>query len=157
MTNTVNRIVPVTEDNFWPVVHLHVAADQQDFIESNALSLAEAGFITSLAWHPYALIHADRAVGFAMIGAFNAAERYIWLDRLMIDQRYQHQGLGGAFLTQLQAFILERWPVDDIVLSYEPENTAAARFYRNHGFVSLDRTDPQNGEVMVAYHRPDQA
>ncbi len=85
-----------------------------------------------------------------MIGAYNQAERYIWLDRLMIATPYQRQGLGGRFLELLKAFIIRKWGVQDIVLSYDQANVGAARLYQAHGFVPVEMTD--NGDPMAVYH-----
>ncbi|MCI1687111.1 GNAT family N-acetyltransferase [Schleiferilactobacillus harbinensis] len=145
------RITPVDGHNLWPVLKLKVAPEQTQFIETNAQSLAEAGFDKRFDWHPYALMVADTVVGFAMIGALNTEERYIWLDRLMLDAQYQHHGWGGTFLELLKAFIMTNWPVDTIVLSYERENTEAERFYFHHGFRDLHRVDDNNGEKMAVF------
>ena len=144
-------IIPVTHDNFRAVIALQVAPNQRDFIESNAQSLAEVQYDPQFDWHPFALMRDGVAVGFAMVGAYNADEGYIWLDRFMIDASMQNQGLGSQFLPLICTQIADRWPVKDIVLSYAPTNHVAAQFYAKHGFVVVP--DMQDGDdIMAALH-----
>lgn len=147
------RIVPVDSQNFWAVMALQVAPEQIHFIEPNSVSLAEAAYDRRFDWHPYALMQADTVVGFAMVGAWDREEQYIWLDRLMIDRRYQHQGIGGIFVELLIPFIFEQWPVKTIVLSYEPENISAEQFYFRHGFHDAHRVDENNGEKIAVFEK----
>ncbi|WP_179395932.1 GNAT family N-acetyltransferase [Lacticaseibacillus absianus] len=144
-------ITPVTPDNVRAVIALQVAPDQLAFIEPNAQSLAEVRTDPQFDWHPFALVRDGVAVGFAMVGAYNAAQGYIWLDRFMIDAALQHQGLGGQFLPLICAQITHQWAVRDIVLSYAPTNRVAAQFYAKHGFeVVQGMTD--GDDTMAVLH-----
>lgn len=142
-------IRPVDRQLFRQVVALQVAANQRGFIEPNAQSLAEAWYEPEYAWHPLALMQGEVVVGFAMVGAYHGGEHYLWLDRFMIGEAFQHQGLGRQFLDLLIARIRRRWNNPIIVLSYEEENHFAAEFYARHGFKSEGRIDPSNGEVIA--------
>ena len=39
-------------------------------------------------WQPVAIYHNEDVIGFAMYGSFGP-NRYTWIDRIMIDQKYQ--------------------------------------------------------------------
>lgn len=142
---TTLNIAPVTDANYHAVSALQVAPSQRAFIEPNEQSLTEVSSAPQFEWHPLALLQDDVVVGFAMIGAYNAEQGYIWLDRFMIDVHFQHQGLGKLFLPKLCNWITNHWPVRDIVLSYDQTNQVAARLYAEHGFSvvpnMLDGTD----------------
>ena len=148
---SVLTISPVTDENRQAIIALQVTPSQTTFIESNAESLAEVQDTPQFDWHPLALLRANIVVGFAMVGAYNAEAGYIWLDRFMIDSRLQHQGLGNRFLPIICKYIVEQWPVKDIVLSYNPTNRIAATFYAKHGFILVpDMND--NGDTMAVLH-----
>lgn len=145
-------IKDVNEENWREVAALQVAPGQGSLIETNAESLLEAAYDRSFAWRPLALYRGNDLVGFAMIGAQDKKAQTLWLDRLMIAQAFQHQGLGRIFLQKLIAYIREHYQVTGIYLSLHEENTPAAALYLSEGFQDLKRYDPANGEAM--YYLP---
>lgn len=79
----------ITKDNLWDVLRLKVKPQQEKFVASNAISLAEAHFEAELPWFR-AIYAGETAVGFLML---EYDESYnLW--RLMLDA--QHQGAGMA-------------------------------------------------------------
>lgn len=134
------------------VIGLTVAMDQSRFIETNAESLHEMEVDVKYAWTCYALCLDERPVGFMMIGADNKVDRYVWLDRFMMDAREQGKGLGSRFLQLALVWIQERFDVDDIVLSLHPTNELAKRFYAKGGFEDSGLIDESNGEEIWVYH-----
>ena len=99
---------------------------------------------------PLAVYSDDELVGFVMIGKGTVGnedegdlikENYcIW--RLMIDRRYQGQGLGWKTLDAAMDLI-RTFPfgeAEKVWLSYEPENTHAREIYNRYGF-------KENGEM----------
>ncbi|GEN51460.1 GNAT family N-acetyltransferase [Alkalibacterium pelagium] len=143
-------LVKVSEANWREVTELKVSDEQTVHIESNAQSLLEAAYDTSLDWHPYGIYSGDDLVGFAMIGAYNLEERYIWLDRLMLSYDVQGEGLGTEVMRVIVEYISENWDVSEIVLSVTPDNHVAIGFYEKVGFQWLDKTDPANGEQLMS-------
>lgn len=142
----------IDDTNREDVVALTVASDQAHFIETNAESLREMETDVKHAWQCYALCRNEHPVGFMMIGAENKAERYIWIDRFMIDQSEQGKGIGSTFLKLAIQWVQERFDVDDIVLSLHPTNEPAKRFYAKGGFVDSGLIDEWNGEAIWVYH-----
>ncbi|WP_147804533.1 GNAT family N-acetyltransferase [Alkalicoccus halolimnae] len=141
-------IRPVNAVNWRPITALTLKRNQQEFIESNAVSILESFYDTGNCWRCFGLYQRDHAVGFIMIGAENKAEKYIWLDRFMIDSHYQGKGLGGRFLSLITAYIDEHFNVGEIVLSVMKENKAAKSFYERCGFSPAGLIDPENGEEI---------
>ncbi|WP_444685273.1 GNAT family N-acetyltransferase [Alkalicoccus luteus] len=144
-------IRPVTADNWRAIAELAPHPSQEAFIEANAFSMLEAVYDDEHDWQCYGLYTDDTPAGFIMIGAKSSDGSYIWLDRFMIDHRFQGRGLGGAFLHEAIRFIRDKHRVNEIVLSVIPENKPAKTFYEKNGFVDLKRVNPEDGEEMFVY------
>ena len=87
---------PITKQNRAEALALHVAKGQEGFVESVAQCLKEADEYD--VWRPVALYVEGKMVGFAMYGFFPMylpAGR-VWMDRLLIDERFQHKGYGKS-------------------------------------------------------------
>lgn len=91
------EIRDITALNKQNVLALHIAANQQDFIETTQQCLDEAA--SDQRFIPVGLYREDTVVGFAMYGLFphEDGSQRVWLDRYLIDERYQHKGLGKYF------------------------------------------------------------
>lgn len=73
------RLEAVTRDNFFDVVALKVAPEQQEFVASNAFSLAESKYFPEL--KPFAIYAGESLVGFVMYGQDEDTGR-VWIVRL---------------------------------------------------------------------------
>ena len=153
------QLVKLNTKNVWEIVKLHVKQEQDDFVATNGQSVIEA-FATreeGLVALPFGLYEDGKPVGFVMIGFGScgdedepkvAKDAYcIW--RLMIDERYQGQGLGRKAMQAVLDYI-RTFPCGEAKycwLSYEPENTAAKALYHSFGFIENGETD---GDEIVA-------
>lgn len=142
----------VDDTNRDAVVALRVASNQTQYIETNAESLREMDIDVKYAWTCYALCRDNQPVGFMMIGAENKKERYVWLDRFMMDRNEQGKGVGSTFLQLTIEWMQERFDVDDLILSLHPTNEPAKRFYAKGGFEDSGLIDESNGEEIWVYH-----
>lgn len=143
------QIKPVDEDNWRDVIDIKVKDEQTRFIESTSESLLEAAYDISLKWHPFGIYSNNNCIGFAMIGAYDPKEKYIWLDRFMLGENHQGKGLGSKSLDEVVHMIQRKWDVKEIVLSVTPDNEPAIAFYKKYGFDWLKKTDPENGEQLM--------
>ena len=151
----------VTEDNVVAIVDLNVSKEQRKFVASNNWSLIDA--YLSLAEgkpvFPFGIYNGKTLVGFIMISYDNdwtGYERDAWLNsenyrfyrdkyyyyiwRFMIDKRFQGRGYGREALRLALEFV-RTFPCGEAeycVLSYEPTNEAAKRFYGSFGFEELN-------------------
>lgn len=141
-------IQPVTPAGEAAVRGLQVAPEQRGFIESVADCLAEAHALSL--WRPVALVSDGVTVGFAMYGRFpdEGAHGRVWLDRLLIDERYQGRGCGKAALRALLARLFEEYGCDAVYLSLYETNRVAYALYEAAGFVSTDEWDINGERVM---------
>lgn len=141
------RIELVNESNWQGIVNLTVNSSQANFIESNACSIVESHYIAG--WYPLGLYFGEVLVGFAMYGCLEGDS--IWLDRFMIDKKYQGQGFGRRFLVYLLGHIQTQFKIRKILLSFTPENKYARSFYERHGFSNTNEVDSK-GELIFMYN-----
>ena len=144
------RILPVGPENRAACLGLRTAPGQEGFVESVEDCLREAQGYG--AWRPVALLRGEEVVGFAMYGFFpmyKPAGR-VWLDRLLIDQRYQGQGYGKAAFTALLHRLYAEYPHRrKIYLSVIEANVPAICLYSQFGFQFTGELDTHGEKVMV--------
>ncbi|ANU26941.1 GNAT family N-acetyltransferase [Planococcus versutus] len=141
----VTEIRTITDLNKKEVLNLKVATQQQGFIESVSQCLLDAERDTR--YVPLALYEEDTVIGFSMQGEFDGE---IWLDRYLIDERFQGQGLGRYFLRALVDHLNECYPNQPIYLSVFEHNTIAIHLYQKFGFSFTEKFD-ENGEKIMIY------
>ena len=154
------HLTPLSQQNVWSVVNLHVRDDQKNYVATNAESLIEAYLVLASGGQvfPFGIFDDDTPVGFVMIGydgsdcdeepPASAAGNYcLW--RFMIGEEYQHSGYGREALRLALDFI-RTFPcgkADCCYLSYEPENEVARRLYASFGFEETGEIS--EGEVVA--------
>lgn len=149
----------ITFANVDDITAMSVREDQRNFVAPNVASLAQAYVAASngFAAQPFGLYDSGEPVGFVMFGYGSlgdwddppiAAGNYcLW--RLMIDQKYQGQGLGRQAMEASLRYLrsLPLGPAKAVWLSYEPENTVAKALYGQFGF---EENGQMCGEEVVA-------
>ena len=140
----------ITADSVRQITALAVAPEQQRFVASNAVSLAEALF-NEEAWYR-AIYLGDTPAGFVMLydeslRSVPPAELQIGLWRFMIDRSFQGQGIGAAALEQVIAHVRSKNLFTSLEVSYVPGPGCAERFYLRAGFQHTGRVD--NGEIVL--------
>ena len=128
---------------------LRVAPEQENYVASNAVSIAEAYFHRE-AW--FRSIHSDGVpVGFVMLRdstlldpAPTPSQLSLW--RFMIDSRFQKAGLGRKALELVAAHARNRPGVSAMHTSYVAGPYSPADFYLSFGFRHTGETK-SNGEV----------
>jgi len=143
------EIRDITALNKEEVLALHIADNQQDFIETTQQCLDEAE--SDQRFIPVGLYKEGSAVGFAMYGVFPHEDdtQRVWLDRYFIDERYQHQGLGKYFLQRLIDFLQAKYNCQKIFLSVYENNVVAIQLYQKFGFTFNGELDEKGEKVMV--------
>ncbi|ESY17274.1 GNAT family N-acetyltransferase [Mesorhizobium sp. LNJC394B00] len=138
------RLVSVTGANRALVAALELAADQMDFVASNAESLDEAESDGDA--RPRVVMAGDRVIGFLMYEApQDDDEARIY--RFMIDRVHQGQGYGKAALREVLDEIMRLGHISHVSICYEPGNEAARRLYRAAGFV--EEGPDEDGEMIA--------
>ena len=154
------RLEKVTLENFYDIMRLKVAKEQEDFVAPNDYSLSEAYVVSSEGRFvmPFGLYEGDTLVGFAMIGHNSFTNDdcplsyknsyYLW--RLMIGEDFQGKGYGKKAITLLLDYI-RSYPdgrEEACVVSYEPSNVVAKKLYESFGFVPNGEMDDDE-EIAV--------
>ncbi|MDW0116956.1 GNAT family N-acetyltransferase [Sporosarcina thermotolerans] len=141
------EIRKVDEQNSKDVLELCVSEGQRGFIESPAECLKDAEEWPE--FRPVGLYVDGRLVGFAMYGALldSGGGRNLWMDRLLIDVRFQRQGYGRRFTELLIERMLSEYGEQPIYLSVYADNIGAIRLYENLGFVFIHEYD-SDGEMI---------
>lgn len=142
------EIRPVDAKNRGQALKMKVHPSQEGFIESVAECLSEADALNS--WRPVLLYDGGRAVGFAMYGFFpkEGEKGRVWLDRMLIDRRYQGRGYGKAAMHALIDRLTEEYRCDRIYLSLYEDNERALSLYRAFGFYFTGEVDTKGEKVM---------
>jgi diamine N-acetyltransferase len=122
----------VDEENLLPILKLSVSETQEQFVASNAVSLAQAYFACERAW--FRAIYADETpVGFLMLDDDpQKPEYFLW--RLMVDAQYQGMGFGFRAMKLLIAHVKTRPGAVELKTSYAPGEGCPEPFYRKVGF-----------------------
>lgn len=129
------------------VQKITLKSTQVDFIETVEECLREADEYKE--WRPVAIYSNEIVVGFAMYGSFGL-NRDTWIDRIIIDQRFQGQGLGKKAMKGLIKKVSSEYDVDVLYLSIIPGNKVAYELYTQLGFEYINEKD-QQGELIFKY------
>jgi len=154
-------VQPVTWDNFRDVLNLKVTKNQESYISSNAVSLAEAYLdMVDADGDPFIVlaIYSDNdVVGFAMAGHQSEEENEYkdddetcyFICRYMVDEKHQGKGFGRAAMPKLIEHI-KTWPRGEaasVYITYKPDNDVARKLYASFGFIETG--EMRHGEVVA--------
>ncbi len=141
------RFVPVGAANRAQAERIAPAPGQEGFIESVRECLAEADALAL--WRPVCVYDGALLIGFAMYGLFpTPAPGRLWLDRLLIDGRYQGRGYGRRAVAGLIERLAAEYPCERVYLSVYAENARAVQLYRRFGFRFNGERDTKGELVM---------
>lgn len=143
----------ITAETVTSVLNLRVQAGQENFVASNAVSLAQALFAPQ-AWYR-AITLDDIPVGFVMLEddtllPVPPLKPSIGVWRLMVDARVQGQGVGRAALCLVIDQVRARQVFGRLTLSYVPGPGCPEPFYRALGFVPTGVLHGQEVELALA-------
>ncbi|MCL2014838.1 MAG: GNAT family N-acetyltransferase [Defluviitaleaceae bacterium] len=134
-----------TDEMLTECLDLAVSTEQENFVDSTAVSLA-------LAWYnydasrPFCIYHGDTMVGFVLLHCETATSCEIW--QFLIDEKYQGKGYGSAALAEILQYA-KNSNFEEIFLLMYPENKAAVKFYEKAGFYLTGKS--QDEEVFMQF------
>jgi diamine N-acetyltransferase len=135
----------ITRDNWRECVRLKVSDDQQKFVASNAVSLAQSKYEPECV--PLAAYDGDTIVAFVMYRPEDYGISKLWfIDRLLVGIQYQGKGYGRATMEALIAHLKAIPGYNAILISFVPDNIAAEKLYSSLGFVDTGEID--EGEIV---------
>jgi diamine N-acetyltransferase len=135
---------PIAPDNWRACIQLNTTEVPRHFVASMVYSLTQA--YVEPWWTPLAIYADETPVGFVMYRQLPGTD-ITWIQRIMIDARYQTKGYGRAAMEAVIARIRQQEGGREIRLSYYPDNTVAAHLYEYLGFRPTGEL--QDGEIVV--------
>lgn len=135
----------ITKENLRDILRLKVASHQEQFVASNAMSIAEAHFEPEVAWFR-AIYAGEVPVGFLMLEDDVAQQEY-YLWRFMIDERYQGCGYGRRALELFFAYVKTRPGANVVYTSCVPAKGGPGLFYEKMNFVYTG--EEEDGELCM--------
>jgi diamine N-acetyltransferase len=127
----------ITAENLEDCIRLRPTDDQLSYVSPNVYAIAET--TVSPAETPLGIYDGDTLVGFVVYGR-SPTDGNFWIQRLMIDQRFQHLGYGKAALDEVLRRLRSLPECAEVRVSYDPANTTATRLYASAGFHSTGET-----------------
>jgi diamine N-acetyltransferase len=143
---------PLDASNQVAVEALRVGPGQDRFVSGVSDSLAEAAEYPDACPVYWAIYAKEVPVGFVMIsdGIPEGHPEYIgpyFLWKLLIDERFQAQGLGRATLDAIVTYVRDRPGAEALLTSAVPGEGSPIGFYERYGF---ERTgDVHEGEIVL--------
>ena len=151
MNNVNVKLVELNSENWYECCKLEVTEEQKDFLEPNAISIAQSKFEPTL--KPFAIYYEDSVVGFLMYNSIKEELDGYWVYRIMIGKEYQGKGIGKA-ATELMLLKMAKLPnANKIVVGYHPDNKGAHHLYSSLGFI--DYGDRFGKEMAVVKYLKD--
>lgn len=147
----------ITAETVRTIIDLELAPEQNNYVASNAVSIAQAHFDPG-GWFR-AVYRGETPVGFVMLfdptipGAMatdpvEPTDMVLW--RLMIDRRYQRQGLGRRTLDAVRNHVVGLGRFNRLLSSYVPGPDGPEGFYLGYGFKKTGRLWDNGTEVEIA-------
>ncbi|MCB9231254.1 MAG: GNAT family N-acetyltransferase [Bacteroidia bacterium] len=130
------QLIPLNRFNWEEVISLQPAPGQEEFLPSNLFSIAQSKFDPGCT--PLAIQKNDRTVGFAMYCNWNGV---CWINRIMVDQESQQQGVGSKALELLVELLTRKKDCAEIRASMAVNNIWAQYLFSNAGFEATGADD----------------
>ncbi|MDM5177091.1 GNAT family N-acetyltransferase [Massilia sp. DJPM01] len=142
----------VTEDNFDAIIELPLLPQQQDYLASNAYSIAQASFYRD-SFFTRAIYLDDKPIGFLMYVSLadDGQPGAYAIYRFMVDSGEQGKGYGRRAIGLVLDEIRSRPDATVIQICYWPANPTAKNFYASLGFVEtgLDEEGEMYAEIRL--------
>lgn len=137
----------LNESNMKEYLSLSVLESQKTFIETPQGSLDDRNNRAyHMNWTIITINNNDKMVGYLMYGINQKND--VWLDRFMIDKRYQHKGYGKEALKTIIILLKSIFKnYNRIVLSVERTNSFAIKFYESFNFYLTGEVE--DGELVM--------
>ena len=134
----------VTQQTVDAILELQVSKEQERFVASNAVSIAQAHF-SPHAWFR-AIYAGESPVGFLML-SIEPEQGEVFLWRFMIDAQHQGRGYGRQALELLIEHVKRQPHAEELTLSHVPGAGSPEGFYRKLGFAHTGAQ--KGGEPMM--------
>jgi len=134
-------LTPLNRFNWESYLEIQIHAAQENFVPSILFSLAQAKFENLF---PLGIKLDNQIVGFVMYGNFSGI---FWINRIIIDKRFQRKGIAKAALRQLITQFHQNPQCKEIRTSFIVENIAARKLFTELGFSPIN--EGVDGEIIA--------
>lgn len=139
------QLKEVNNENWEECVELKVHEEQNEYVPSNAYSIAQSKFEDNM--YLFAIYNGDCMVGFTSYildddGDMNLA-------RFMIDKNYQGKGYGKLALKEVIELIKNNFDNKEVWMSIHPKNTTGIKLYIGAGFKVTETGFESEDEVFL--------
>ncbi len=135
------------------ILDLSVSQNQKSFIEKSSKCLKDAETNAyNMTWNFYGVYLGELLIGFAMHGRQEFRPlpcSKVWLDRFMIDQRYQGKGYGKKSMELILQKLYIDYKCNKIYLSAIEDNVFAISLYEKLGFKKTRFKDSKGERIMT--------
>ena len=138
----------IDTENFWDVVSLAVAPEQQEYVVSNAVSIAQAKVQPECV--PLAVYANEEPVGFVMY-CIDRDDGEYWIYRLMIDKHLQGKGYGRQAMERVLEMIRRDTGRHAVYLGVHRGAAAAVSLYQSLGFTFTGQVFGQEHIMRKTY------
>lgn len=145
MTGLHVKIAEVNAENRTACCELELSEEQQQYMEPNAVSIAQSTFEPAL--KPFAIYSGETVVGFLMYNSIQEELDAHWIYRIMIGKQFQGKGIGKKATSLLLKEMAASITGKKVAVGYRPENQAAHHLYASLGFI--DNQDRFGKEMAV--------
>ncbi|OIU72831.1 GNAT family N-acetyltransferase [Rossellomorea aquimaris] len=139
------RLVGINSENWYECCGLELTEEQAEYMESNAVSIAQTKFEPTL--KAFAIYSEEKVAGFLMFNSVKEELGGYWVYRIMVDLSSQGKGIGKEATRLMIEEMAKLTDADKIVVGYHPENRGAHQLYASLGFV--DEGDRFGREMAV--------
>ncbi|HUU78163.1 MAG TPA: GNAT family N-acetyltransferase [candidate division Zixibacteria bacterium] len=121
----------ITADNWVEAIKLTVKKEQENFVASNAVSIAQSKFQPFI--ECFGIYTDETMVGFSAL-AKNPEDGTAWIVRHMIGENFQGKGYGKEGLKALIKMMEKKYSCTEIFLDVASDNEVASKLYKKAGF-----------------------
>jgi diamine N-acetyltransferase len=140
------KLVGINPENYELAIKMSVHNEQEQFIASNLISLAEAYAYREFA-EAYLLYDDESLIGFCLLQV-DFKDDYFDIWRIMIDQKYQGKGYGLKALKKVMEYLKSKG-AKIIHISHQENNYGVGSLYKKAGFEYTGEIE--DGEVLMEY------
>jgi diamine N-acetyltransferase len=138
------RLEPLTLTNWEQAVDLAVEEDQQAFLPSNLISIAQSKFEPDS--EVMGIYKDQRLVGMLILAKWSGL---YWITRLMIDRFEQGNGYGSKAIELAVKLVFDKRNVKEVRTTVAKGNTHAEYVFVKNGFEHMGQLDDKE----VVLHR----
>ena len=141
-----------------------LSLNQKNLPEVSSTDLVGMSYFLKISSYFKIILHNNQPVGFCIglkPGKDYFSENYIWInkrynsfiyvDRIVIDEKYRNIGIGSYFYTHLVKTYYGK--VENIICEVNilPHNKPSVNFHKKYGFKEIGQKDTENGKKRVSY------